>query len=391
MKIWDIIAISISNFRGNPLRTTLTILGIGVGIATIVFLVSLGYGIQELSLKRIASLEAVNTVDVSAGKAKAPDQAFATIAKDNPKVEKVVVVHSVPLQATLEDKRIDGLASIVPSAFFGLEGVRFTAGDLFAPGDQRSAVISSGLLKGFGLSEAKIIGQDVSIKLFIRAGATNTVSTVDETVKVTGTFDDDTIIAYLSDDLLAKTGELPISQVKVKAKDRNDVLGFKNSYEDAGYTVNSVAETIGQLDNIFKIVQIVLAVFGGVALVVASIGMFNTMTIALLERTRDVGVMKSIGAEDSTIYLMFLTEAILISVLGGLSGLALGWTTGKVINIAINLLAKSVGGEPANLFSTPLNFVLIMLAFSFLVGFSTGFLPARRGAKINPLDALRYE
>ncbi|HOX41207.1 MAG TPA: ABC transporter permease [bacterium] len=391
MRLLDIIRISITNLRGNKMRSALTILGIAVGIATIVFLVSLGYGLQDLSVKRVASIEAVTTVNVSAGKVAAPDKAFVEKYKTDPRIEKVVVVNSVPIKASLDSKVLDGVASIVPTDFFNLEGLKPDAGAFYGANETKGVVISSGLAKGLNVASSSAVDKSLAIKLFVR-NKNSAVTTIEENLEVIGTYlDDSTVAAYITPDLLEKTGELDVSQVKLKVGKREDLVPFKNEIENAGYGVASVADTIGQLDSVFRIIQIVLAVFGGVALIVASIGMFNTMTIALLERTRDVGIMKATGTEDKSVYLIFLSEAILISASGGVVGLALGWLTSSFVNLTINTLARSVGGEPVDLFLTPVVFVVLMLGFSFLVGVSTGFLPARRAAKLNPLEALRYE
>jgi putative ABC transport system permease protein len=392
MRLRDIIGIAFGNLTGNKLRTLLTILGIGLGIATIVFLVSLGYGLQQLSLSQLASLEAVNAISVSAGRGAAPDQAFIDLYLKDSRVEKVVVVNSLSMQVTLGDKKLDGVASVVPKDFFGLEGLKIASGTSYAADTTKGAVVSTALLKGMGLQPADIIGKEMIETLFVADINSGTTKSIQSTVKVYGVFTDDhSISTYLSPDLLKLTGVLPITQVKIKVHDRTIIPTFKTELEGKGYTVNAIADTISQLNTIFKVVQGVLALFGAVGLLVASIGMFNTMTITLLERTREVGIMKAIGVEDRTVYLLFLIEAVLISSLGGLSGLGIGWLSGKIINIAINLLAHSLGGESVQLFSTPLPFIAIMLSFSMLVGLLTGVMPARRGAKINPLDALRYE
>jgi ABC-type antimicrobial peptide transport system permease subunit len=373
------------------MRSALTILGIAVGIATIVFLVSLGYGLQDLSIKRVASIEAVTTVNVSAGKVAAPDKAFVEKYKNDPRIEKVVVVNSVPIKVSLEGKVLDGVASVVPTDFFNLEGLKPESGTFYGVGESKGVAISTGLAKGLNVASSNAVDKSLAFKLFVR-NKNSAVNTIEENLKVVGTYlDDSTVAAYITPDLLDKTGELDVSQVKLKVGKRENLVPLKNEIENAGYGVASVADTIGQLDSVFRIIQIVLAVFGGVALIVASIGMFNTMTIALLERTRDVGIMKATGTDDKTVYLIFLSEAIIISATGGVVGLTLGWLTSSFVNLTINVLAKSVGGEPVDLFLTPIVFIALMLGFSFLVGVSTGFLPARRAAKLNPLEALRYE
>ncbi|HHE46006.1 MAG TPA: FtsX-like permease family protein, partial [Candidatus Moranbacteria bacterium] len=125
--------------------------------------------------------------------------------------------------------------------------------------------------------------------------------------------------------------------------------------------------------------------------VVSAIGMFNTMTITLLERTEEIGIMKSIGASDTMISLMFVMEATIMGFLGGVMGIVIGLLEGEAFNIMVNLIATHFGGERVNLFYSPIWFVLSIIIFSIFVGFLTGVIPARRASKIDPLDALRYK
>ena len=131
--------------------------------------------------------------------------------------------------------------------------------------------------------------------------------------------------------------------------------------------------------------------FGVIALVVSAIGMFNTMTIALLERTEEIGIMKSIGAAPGSISLMFIMEATLMGFLGSLVGIIIGLTGGLVINVLFNVVATNFGGTKATLFYSPLWFIMAIIAFGAFVGFLTGLIPARKAAKTDALEALRYK
>jgi len=134
--------------------------------------------------------------------------------------------------------------------------------------------------------------------------------------------------------------------------------------------------------------------FGIVALVVSAIGMFNTMTIALLERTEEIGIMKSIGASDFTISMIsmiFVMESTIMGFLGGVGGVILGFAGGSIFNILTNMVAERFGGKAVSLFYSPTWFILAIIIFAAVVGFITGFIPARRASKIDPLDALRYK
>jgi len=115
------------------------------------------------------------------------------------------------------------------------------------------------------------------------------------------------------------------------------------------------------------------------------------MTISLLERTNEIGIMRAIGASPSDVMWLFLGESLMIGFLGGLSGIILGVAVSQLFQMIINLLSRSLGGEALNLFSYPLWFMLFIIVLSTSVGLIGGFFPARRSAKLNPLDALRYK
>jgi putative ABC transport system permease protein len=119
--------------------------------------------------------------------------------------------------------------------------------------------------------------------------------------------------------------------------------------------------------------------------------MFNTMTIALLERTQEIGIMKALGATSLDIWNMFLAESVIIGFFGGLGGIIMGMVGGELFNYGINLLAGALGGESIDMFYTPYWFVFLIIIFSTFVGLITGFYPARRAANINALEALRYK
>ncbi|MEP7162783.1 MAG: FtsX-like permease family protein, partial [Candidatus Moraniibacteriota bacterium] len=156
-------------------------------------------------------------------------------------------------------------------------------------------------------------------------------------------------------------------------------------------TASSISETIDQANKVFSAIQLILMIFGLIALIVSAIGMFNTMTIALLERTEEIGIMKAIGASKTSISLMFIMEATLMGFLGALGGVFLGYMNGEIINLLVNAIANRFGGESVDLFFSPLWFVLTVILFGAFVGLLTGIFPARAASKIDTLDALRYK
>jgi len=137
--------------------------------------------------------------------------------------------------------------------------------------------------------------------------------------------------------------------------------------------------------------QSILALFGIISLMVAAIGLINTMTISLLERINEIGIMRAIGASSSDVKKLFLGESVLIGFFGGLAGLGIGFFSSQLFNWGINILARTLGGQALNLFSYPGWFIIFIIFLSTFVGFISGIWPAKRAASLNPLEALRYK
>ncbi|MCX6812267.1 MAG: ABC transporter permease [Candidatus Berkelbacteria bacterium] len=395
MKFTQVLRIAVSNLKSNKMRTILTVAGISVGIGAIVFLVSLGYGLQDLSIKKIASIEAVNTLEVSDGKQEINKLNQAMAGKFNalPNVTKVSPLMMVGGKTDIGSSKTDMVANLVDDNFFALDGTKVASGSLYPAGVSDQSVVSSGLVKALGSDTATELGKEIFVDLnFVAAG--NQAATVTKKFKVAGVITDDSSsyiyapISLFSDKVLDTT---IFNSIKVAVSGTDKIPDARKAIEDLGFSVTSVADTISQVNQIFRIVQIVLALFGVIALVVAAIGMFNTMTIALLERTRDIGIMKAIGVYNIDVAKIFLSESAMIAVMGGVMGTVLGELTGFLINLGINSLAKSVGGEAQTLFYTPWWLAAGIIGFSVVVGFSTGFYPSKRASNLNPLDALRYE
>lgn len=394
MKNIDILRLSWKNLIGNKMRTLLTVLGIAIGIAAIVFLVSIGYGLQELSIRRISSISSLTALDVSPASS-------STVVNNNllkdisniPNVEKTSPLLSLPGQVINQENKADIVAYGVGNDYFGLQGLRINVGGIFGD-DGTQVVISSAVTKALNSSQDDLIGKEVIFLGYFAKENSTEFDKKELKYKIVGIINDDSsAFIYLPLSSLKEfvSDTTTYNSFKVKVDNQQNLSTVKSALESKGFKVTSVAETIGQVYQFFKYIQIILASFGIIALLVASIGMFNTMTIALLERTRDIGIMKAVGVQNSTVNKMFITESFLISFFGGIVGIFIGIGTSKIVNIIINALAKSVGGQAEKLFSTPITIVLAIVIFSVIVGITTGFYPAYRAGKLNPLDALRYE
>jgi putative ABC transport system permease protein len=186
------------------------------------------------------------------------------------------------------------------------------------------------------------------------------------------------------------------SQVIVKAANVDDVLDRSKQSTDMGFQAFTPQSFVQGINNFYKILQIVFGGVGAIALLVAAIGIANTMTMSILERTREIGLMKAVGATNRDVLAIFLGEAAGIGFLGGLGGVIIGWLAGQGLNvIAIVYLANQAsqqGGMPPSVaVYTPYWLPLFALIFSTIIGMISGLYPALRAANMIPVLALKYE
>jgi putative ABC transport system permease protein len=403
MTLIDNLRLATRMFKTNRSRTMLTILGISVGIGAILFLVSLGYGLQNLILNKITTSDALLSLDVTAGETGVLQLNSDTIkdVQSIPGVDKISPMISTQAQMMVDDISSELVANFVDSEFFKLEGTTLKKGGSFYTdnkSDENSVIVSSAALKLFNVKEEDAYNKN--IKFILYAQETTEVENkkvrdqkkLDQDFKIKGIIDDEnSSYVYLPFSLSSIIEAKTYSKVKLKVDKKENLNQVRDSIQTKGFMVSALSDIIEQANQVFNVVQIVLASFGIVALIVSAIGMFNTMTIALLERTQEIGIMKALGAVSLDIWRMFLAESVIIGFLGGVGGIVIGWLIGEIANYALNLLAGAMGGEKIDLFYTPLWFIILIISFSSIVGLLTGFYPAKRAAAINCLEALRYK
>ena len=397
MRFSDTFALSTRMFKTRPLRTLLTVLGVGVGIGTVLFLVSLGYGLQDAILSRITTADALLALDVNTGTSeliRLDNESLQKISQIE-HVEEVSPVITASTQISMGELTGDGIMYAVNPSYFRLSGIKPEKGELFT--NEKDLLISTAAAQILNLDMENGIGKEINLTFFISKLNEQGVEEIKiieqvEPYKIVGIIRDDTeSLVFISTSNITNAGIDNYLETKVKVSDSAYVAEVRNKIMEMGFFVSALADTIDQAKKIFKIVQIVLGLFGLVALVVSAIGMFNTMTVMLLERTNEIGIMRSIGVSKGDIKKLFLFESMLMGFLGGIGGLILGILGGEIANFAMNILAKNFGGQSVDLFSTPLWFLTVIMVSSTFIGFLTGVFPARRAGKLNPLDALKYK
>ncbi|OIO18288.1 MAG: hypothetical protein AUJ23_03940 [Candidatus Magasanikbacteria bacterium CG1_02_32_51] len=399
----DTLSLSMRTFKTRPMRTALTILGVGVGIGAVLFLVSFGYGLQETVLNKITTADALLSLEVSSGKSDIIQLDKDSIEKiiQLPNVAEVSPVIALPSQVNLKDFTSDTTLYAIKPSFLSLSGLVPLKGTFFKTDNngknQKQVVISSAMVQLFNIDLEKIIGQQINLIIFVPTVDSDGQNQIEvkeqsEPFTVVGVINDErSSLIYVPIDVLEDINYTTYIGAKVKVINSESMTSVREQIINMGFLVSVLQDTIDQVKKIFSIIQVVLGLFGLIALTVSAIGMFNTMTVMLLERTNEIGIMRSIGVTRKDVRKLFIFEAMIMGFLGGLGGVILGYLGGFLANIGINILANYFGGQTLDLFNSPSWFIILIILFSTIIGFLTGIFPAQRAAKINPLDALRYK
>jgi len=165
----------------------------------------------------------------------------------------------------------------------------------------------------------------------------------------------------------------------------------QDAIKKMGFTTWSALDATKSIRRFFVVLDLFLAIFGSLAVAVASLAIINTLVMAVLERRREIGIMKALGASDIDIKRLFFAEAGAMGVVGGVAGVLLGWAIGTAINVGTSIYMQRQELPPETVWSAPWWLVLAAIGFSIAVSLMAGIYPAARAAKLDPVQALRYE
>ncbi|MCD6464105.1 ABC transporter permease [Candidatus Woesearchaeota archaeon] len=407
MQVFDFLELAITNLQHRKLRSWLTMIGIFIGIAAVVSLISLGKGMQQAITKQFeeAGSNIITIMGASGGMASpvlASISAKPITVKDKKKVEHV--------------QGVDQVAGILVTtalvSFKGEEKSLMLWG--MDPGPTKEIVRKSQnyeIAKGRELEEGDkakaVLGFEVANNLFrrkVKVGDKILINNKPFTVvgiveRVGNKLDDEAVIIPLQTlrDLINEQEKYSMLLLTVKQgydpeivaeKIRETLRKFRDEEEGSEtFQVSTPKDLLKVFNSILTIVQVVLVGIAAISLLVGGIGIMNTMYMAVLERTKEIGVMKAIGAKDSHILTIFLAESGLLGAVGGLIGVVIGLSISK----SVEVIVKAVTGTQWIVAYVSWWLILFAIAFSFIVGVISGLLPARQAAMLNPADALRYE
>ncbi len=390
-------------FKARTSRTLLTVMGMGVGIGAILFLVSLGYGLQKTLLEKITTSDSLLTLDVAESKSVAVslDKSAVDEIQKMEGVSEVSKSFSLSSQGQMNNLSADLISVGIDPTFLRLGGIKVEKGEILSDEKIDNIIITSSVAQIFGSDVDSVLGQEINISFFVPSAQSEEAEdglqekaqefSSSKAYRIGGVIEGEESLVYINYKSLENIEVQKYDKVKVKCASNSEMNDIRDKIMEKGFIVSSLSDTVDQANQVFSIIQIILMCFGIIALIVSAIGMFNTMTIALLERTNEIGIMKSIGASNRSISWMFIMESTIMGFLGGLSGVVIGFLGGRIFNFLINMVAARLGGQPVDLFYSPAWFVILIIVFAGFVGLLTGAIPAKRASKIDPLDALQYK
>ncbi len=453
MKFYDSVELAARNLRESVLRNSLTTLGIAVGVASLVAMLSLGIGLQQLASKRLQTSGLFDTVVVTSRRdlrgfnreqeqngpapAESPDldeSARRKIAELPGVVEAYPDLRFIS-ELRYEDKPHLTMIAGIPFSSKNSDAFEGMRGKFFSSDDAHEAVIQKSFAAELAgkssrnpdeISVAEVAKPVLGKQLVMRYAERESTSGSQDSASfsvisrelpltIVGVTDLDpdsmrgaararlflpqkviegihAMQAYdMRDSTRATSNEPAYSTVVARVSGAGKVDPVEQAIKKLGFNTFSILDATKSLRRFFTIVDLFLGIFGSLALTVASIGIINTLVMAILERRREIGIMKAVGASDADVRGLFFAEAGAMGLLGGVFGVVLGWIIGRVINFGTNVYLTRQGFSPEHIWSVPLWLVGGALGFAFVVSLLSGLYPASRAAKLDPVQALRYE
>ncbi|MFH0897756.1 MAG: ABC transporter permease [Candidatus Bathyarchaeota archaeon] len=416
MKFNDIVRFSLNNLMHRGLRSWLTIFGIVIGVASVVAIISVGTGAQESISSQLGGLGA-NILSVSAGSSRAfgfggPGGEGSNVNQKNLTLKDVQTIKTV--QGV---QYVDGIISGRISASYLAQNTTFSVqgADPLAWTQMTTTQLDSGRYLSPSDGNVVVIGYSIANNVFKQPLMVNTQLIIGGSVfKVVGILQqsggfggsDNTVVMPINAARNIIDSVLPnqFSSIQVQVSDPTLVNQTSTAIDQKlmierhvnsntkDYSITSSQSLQQTISTVTNTLSLFLAGIAAISLLVGAIGIANTMFMSVMERTKQIGVLKALGATNTEITEMFLTESSIMGLIGGLVGIFLGFiASGIVSEIGGRIIGTGTRGLSTSITVITPDLVIFSLVFSIIIGALSGLLPARRAAKLQPVEALRYE
>jgi putative ABC transport system permease protein len=447
----DTLGLALRNLGQAKLRTSLTTLGVAIGIASLAGMVSLGVGLQDQFVGRFTKSGMFDAINVLPGNDRpgglmaigrgrggpgrrgfgggrvaappSPDGPAKELTDDTlkelaalPRVRDVYPSLRGPVEVKYGGESEFALAAGVPMSARG-EGAfqSIPYGRFFESDTESACMLSLDFAKRINdKAPATLVGQELTLGYPSAPGMMRRAEVKCRIIGIvereTGPFGASGGLSGLMvplrkakeiyDNSMATAQVLmrdpsktmrPYPSAVVKVTSPQVTQEVEAQIKKLGFSAFSLNDALQGAKRGFIILDIVLSLIGSIALAVSALGIMNTMVMSILERTREIGIMKAIGGSDGDIRRIFLIEASAIGFFGGIAGVLLGWLVGRIINIGANFYIEQQGGTAGNLFSLPFWLIGGAIGFSIAISLMAGSYPAARAARLDPIQALRHD
>jgi putative ABC transport system permease protein len=437
MRIWDLFSLILYNLNRRKGRVVLTAIGVVIGTAAVVILVSLANGLQRSATNQLGGMSDLTVIQVYPryedmgpmpmnGKGSGPSQMklltenYLNDIRSIPGVSAVIPKDYLRAMGIVKVGRLENYPMIMGVDVKDITQLGYQVKSGSGILERGTAVIGEPVLRQFmdpkmrpGQEppeppdvldqQVKIVlvkytqdGQEVRKTIQVKIVGILKESRSDGDYSLTMPLSDITAINEWVMGKRINRNREGYENVIVRATDVDKVVEVADKITDLGFNAYTPQSTVQGVSNFYLIVQVIFGGVGAVALLVAAIGIANTMTMAILERTREIGLMKAIGATNNNVLSIFLGEAAGIGFVGGLGGISLGWLVGQAINVvATPYLASQAaqwGGPPPDAaVLTPAWLPAFAVLFATVIGLISGLYPALSAATMVPVVALKYE
>lgn len=391
MKTTFAIATALHNLKQHKLRTILTVFAVLIGTTLVSSMVSLGVGLQKVVVGGLSGAGELTDINVYT-----PEGGVKLNAAAISSIEEIAGVTSVDPMVTLiaDEVSVSGfvkkggrtLVTAVPTT--SKDTFELIAGTIFPDTEQEAAVAGENFLKEFS--------EDVP-ESFLGKSLILYFGEKELALEIVGVAKSENIWGYGVFIPLSQVSQIKkqvsYDSLRVKAKSVKEVAGISTKIQEMGFEAVTLKNLVGQVNKYFRILELLLGSFGIIIIGVASLGIINTMVMAILERTRQIGVMRAVGASRRDIIKIFSFEAGAIGFIGGVLGVLCGFLITLGLGSLINnyLAHQHIVAAKIDLFVMPWWLILGLVSFATLVGLISGLYPAFRAARLDPVDALRQE